>query len=158
MSLFYGEQDSLEYRQYSNQDCTLIKDNFYRPTTTFTVLQFLKNEKIHNKNPFPSSPPSYTAVLAEKYQQAWDKELTKEANKLLNYMKKSIQDIQFMIDIYQCSCQKLIIKHNYLLTRLKKEIDSVFNMHIIVTLYIHTHIYIHFIFYYYYYYYYYFLI
>ncbi|KAL7323745.1 hypothetical protein PS15p_210358 [Mucor circinelloides] len=72
-----------------------------------------------------SSPPSYSAVLAEKYQQqcaTWDKKL-REMDHLLQSMKRSMKDTQFMLKSYQRCCQRLELKNQTLLLNLKNELS-----------------------------------
>ncbi|KAI8638682.1 hypothetical protein BD408DRAFT_446593 [Parasitella parasitica] len=75
-----------------------------------------------------ASPPSYSAALAEKYQQhcrttVWNKKLD-EINHLLQSLRRSMQDAQFMLTSYQISCQRLELKNQTLLLRLRNQPSS----------------------------------
>ncbi|KAI8047387.1 uncharacterized protein B0P05DRAFT_592655 [Gilbertella persicaria] len=95
--------------------------NLMEYPTKPNILQLLEE---HN-----SSPPSYSAVLAEKYYQEQKQQkqhFTKaeELDVLLHSMRKSMQDTELMILSYRHCHQRLELQNQYLLQKLEESLAS----------------------------------
>lgn len=93
---------------------------FYDPSMIKALDGFIKCERSDQLQTPSGSPPSYYAVMAEKYRRpSYELEMKlNEMNDMIHYMKRSMIDTHIMIANVNYICLRLECKNDYLIEKL----------------------------------------